>query len=116
MIRASLYVIRRHSSLKGIYGDAPAAVEAARAYFSRQLGCVDEALSGGGAYLMGEKFNTADILLTTCLVAAARNEIPIPDVCRDYVKRTTSRAAYHAAHAANLSGSDRPSNSFHMNV
>jgi hypothetical protein len=54
---ASLYVIRRHLGLKDIYGDAPAAVEAARAYFSKHLNYVSKALSASSRYVMGEKFN-----------------------------------------------------------
>jgi glutathione S-transferase len=97
----SWYVIRRHVGLKNIYGEAPAAVEAARAYFSRQLSCIVEALSEGRTYLTGDRFNTADILLTTCLIAAAKSQISVPDVCAEYVKRTTSRPAYTAAYKAN---------------
>jgi glutathione S-transferase len=97
----SLYVIRRHLGLKEVYGDAPAAVAAARSYFSEQLNCVSDALSASPKYLMGEKFTTADILLTTCLTGAIRNNISLPAVCSDYLDRTTARAAYRSAYAAN---------------
>jgi glutathione S-transferase len=50
---------------------------------------------------MGEKFTTADILLTTCLTGAIRNNISLPAVCSDYLDRTTARAAYRSAYAAN---------------
>jgi glutathione S-transferase len=98
---ASLYVIRRHLGLKDIYGDAPAAVEAARAYFSKHLNYVSKALSASSRYVMGEKFNTADILLTTCLTTAIRNDISLPNICIEYFERTTARPAYRAAYAAN---------------
>jgi len=98
---SSLYVIRRHSGLKDVYGDAPAAVEAARAYFLKQLECVVEALTRNPKFLMGERFTTADILLTTCLTTAIRNEISLPSVCCEYLERTTARPAYRAAFAAN---------------
>jgi glutathione S-transferase len=98
---SSLYVIRRHLGLKDIYGDAPAAVEAAQAYFSKQLNYVNKALSASPRYVMGENFNTADILLTTCLTTAIRNNISLPNICIEYLDRTTARPAYRAAYAAN---------------
>src|SRR5262249_53582022 len=98
---SSLYVIRRHSGLKDVYGDAPAAVEAARAYFLKQLQRVGEALTPNSGYLMGERFTTADILLTTCLTTAIRDEISLPSICIEYLNRTTARPAYRAAFAAN---------------
>ena len=97
----SLYVIRRHLGLRAIYGDAPTAVEAAKSYFSRQLNYVTKALSANPRYLMGEQFNTADILLTTCLTSANRKKISLPSVCIEYLERTTARAAYRAAYATN---------------
>ena len=97
----SLYVIRRHLGLRAIYGDAPTAVEAAKSYFSRQLNYVTKALSTNSRYLMGEQFNTADILLTTCLTSANRKKISLPSVCIEYLERTTARAAYRAAYATN---------------
>jgi glutathione S-transferase len=66
----SLYVIRRHSALRDIYGAASAAVDAAKAYFFKQLGHVDQALRAGGPFLMGSEFTMTDILLTTCLTWA----------------------------------------------
>ena len=98
---SSLYVIRRHSGLKDVYGDAPAAVEAARAYFLKQLQRVVEALTPNSGYLMGEQFTTADILLTTCLTTAIWDEISLPNICIEYLNRTTARPAYLAAFAAN---------------
>jgi glutathione S-transferase len=102
----SLYVIRRHLGLKDIYGDAPAVVEAAQAYFSKQLNYVSKALSASPRYVMGEKFNTADILLTTCLTTAIRRNISLPDVCIEYLNRTTARPAYRAASSANQGQQD----------
>ena len=98
---SSLYVIRRHSGLKDVYGDAPAAVEAARAYFLKQLQRVVEALTPNSGYLMGEQFTTADILLTTCLTTAIWDEISLPNICIEYLNKTTARPAYLAAFAAN---------------
>jgi glutathione S-transferase len=97
----SLYVIRRHHDLNAIYGDAPAAVQAAQAYFMKQLGWVDRWLSHQAEHLLGEQFTTADILLTTCLVWAAARHFPLYDNCVAYLQRTTQRPAYLLAHAAN---------------
>jgi glutathione S-transferase len=98
---SSLYVIRRHTGMKDVYGDAPAAVEAARAYFLKQLQCVVEVLTPNSGYLMGDRFTTADILLTTCLTTAIRDEISLPGICIEYLTRTTMRPAYQAACTAN---------------
>jgi glutathione S-transferase len=97
----TLYVVRRHSMLKHIYGEAPAAVENAKAYFYRQLGHVDQVLRGDGPFLMGGEFTAADILLTTCLTWAVTLGAPIYDSCRTYLERVTTRDAYSAASKAN---------------
>jgi len=97
----SLYVIRRHSGLKHIYGEAHAAVENAKTYLFRQLGHVDQALRADGPFLMGNEFTTADILLTTCLTWAIASSAPIYDSCHAYLDRITAREAYKAALAAN---------------
>jgi glutathione S-transferase len=97
----TLYVVRRHSILKHIYGEAPAAVENARAYFYRQLGHVDQVLRVDGPFLMGGEFTAADILLTTCLTWAVTLGAPIYDSCRTYLERVTTRDAYSAASKAN---------------
>jgi glutathione S-transferase len=97
----TLYVIRRHTGLPHIYGEAPAAVETAKTYFFKQLGLVDRTLRAGGPFLMGEQFTTADILLTTCLTWALMREAPIYDSCRTYLERIATRDPYRAALAAN---------------
>jgi glutathione S-transferase len=97
----SLYVVRRHSLLPHIYGEAPTAVENARSYFFKQLGHVDQVLRADGPFLMGADFTAADILLTTCLTWATALGAPIHDSCRGYLDRTTTRDAYKAAAAAN---------------
>ena len=97
----SLYVVRRHSLLKHIYGEAPVAVENAKSYFFRQLGHVDQVLRADGPFIMGEEFTTADILLTTCLTWATAPDAPVYDSCRAYHERITIRDAYTAAAKAN---------------
>src|ERR1700736_386950 len=65
----SLYVMRRHraDALGHIYGVAPEVVAQAGEYFREQLRHVETALADGRTFLMGDKFPSAAILLTTCL-------------------------------------------------
>jgi glutathione S-transferase len=97
----SLYVVRRHLGLPGIYGEAPVAVDAALAYFQRQIGSVATALDDGRDWLMGARFTGADMLLTTCLTWATRLEQPLADSLVRFRDRATARPAYVAAMAAN---------------
>jgi glutathione S-transferase len=98
----SLYVMRRHRELKHIYGDAPTAVESASKYFQTQLHHAVQALSDGRTFLVGDRFTSADMLLTTCLVWAIAYDVPVPPVCCDYANRIAMRPAYQAALRANL--------------
>jgi glutathione S-transferase len=98
----SLYVMRRHRDLKHIYGDAPVAVESASEYFGTQLRHTVQALGDGRRYLVGDRFSSADMLLTTCLVWAVNYGVPVPPLCRDYADRIAERPAYRAALRANL--------------
>ena len=97
----SLYVMRRHRALKHIYGDAPEVVAKAGEYFREQLRHVDNALSDGRRYLMGEQFTSADILLTTCLTWAIDYGVGICDSAQPYLARTLSRPAYKHGSEAN---------------
>ena len=100
----TLYLIRKHEDLPSIYGEAPAAVQAARDGFSRQAIAAVPRLrddANGGPYVLGEQFSGADILFTTCLTGAIRRKIELPGELLDYLKRTTARAAYQRALAAN---------------
>jgi glutathione S-transferase len=98
----SLYVMRRHRDLKHIYGEAPIAVDSASNYFQTQLRHVVQALEGGRPYLVGDRFSSADMLLTTCLVWAINYGVPVPPVCTDYAAHIARRPAYHAALRANV--------------
>jgi glutathione S-transferase len=98
----SLYVMRRHRDLKHIYGDAPVAVESASQYFETQLRHVVRALGDGRDYLVGDRFTSADMLLTTCLVWAIAYGVPVAPICRDYAQRITARPAYQAALRVNV--------------
>jgi len=101
----SLYVMRRHGTVKGLghlYGHAPEVVQRAGEYFKDQLRNVDVALRDGRTYLMGEQFTTADILLTTCLTWAIDYGVGICESAEPYLARTTARNAYLAGERANL--------------
>ena len=97
----SLYVMRRHGDLKHIYGEAPAALESAALYFEKQLRHAEQALQDRRAFLVGDRFTTADILLATCLGWAVSYRVPITAACRVYLERITLRPAYRAALTAN---------------
>lgn len=97
----TLYVIRRHSGLQELYGEAPNAVRAAREGFEKQVRVADQRLADHGPFILGDIFTGADVLLSTCLTWATRYELPLTEALRDYLQRTTSREAYRLASAAN---------------
>lgn len=97
----TLYVIRKHTLLSELYGEAPNAVRAAREGFKKQVRVADQALVARGPFILGDTFTGADILLTTCLTWAERCELPLTEVLIVYLQRTTSRDAYRLAFAAN---------------
>jgi glutathione S-transferase len=97
----SMYVVRRHHGLPDIYGDAPVAVDAAFAYFQRQIGAAAQTVADGREWLLGNRFSGVDMLMTTCLTWATRLEQPLPPAMIDLRDRATARPAYIAAIAAN---------------
>ena len=97
----SLYVMRRHGDLKHIYGEAPLALESAASYVATQLRHAEQALQDGRRFLVGGRFTTADMLLTTCLTWAVDYRVPVTAACLDYMERITFRQAYRAGVAAN---------------
>ena len=100
----SLYVMRRHraDALGPIYGVAPEVVAQAGEYFRQQLRHVEVALADGRPFLMGERFTSADILLTTCLEWAVAYGVGICDNAQPYLERIKKRDAYQRAVAANV--------------
>ncbi len=97
----SMYVVRRHRGLPEIYGAAPVAVDAAFAYFQRQIGSAALGLADGREWLLGDRFSGVDMLMTTCLTWAARLGQPLPDALVRLRDRATARPAYIAASQAN---------------
>jgi glutathione S-transferase len=100
----SLYVMRRHKAdaLGHIYGVAPDVVAKAGEYFRQQLRHVEVALGDGRTYLMGDRFNSADILLTSCLEWAIAYGIGICDNAHPYLQRVKQRPGYQRGTAANV--------------
>lgn len=95
----ALYVIRRHSDLKQIYGEAPKAVEGANAYFVDQFNAMAPRVGAEGPYLLGDRLSVADILLVTTLDWALDYGLPLPANVIDYRARVIQRPAYKAARA-----------------
>jgi glutathione S-transferase len=106
---ASLYVIRRHNSLKHIYGDAPVANEAAAKYFVAQMRSVDRALGDRRHFIAGDRFSSADILLSTCLSWATDYDVPISQVAHNYNERMRARPPYARAIEQNRAPTGSPS-------
>jgi len=100
----SLYVMRRHraDALGHIYGVAPEVVAQAAEYFRGQLRHVEVALADGRQFLMGERFSSADILLTTCLDWAIAYGVGICENALPYLEHIRRREAYQRATAANV--------------
>ncbi|MFT5172670.1 MAG: glutathione S-transferase [Gammaproteobacteria bacterium] len=97
----SLYVLRRHEGLPQIYGSAPVASDAARAYFTRMIDSAADWLNPNQPYLLGDHFCGVDILMTTCLTWAVNYRLALPKVFSAYMERLISRPAYVRALAAN---------------
>lgn len=99
---ATLYVIRRHEGLPGVYGEAPAACAAARQYFLRQVAEMERRLADGRPHLLGDAFDAADLLVTTCLDWARFVSIPLSETLSAYRERVARREGYARAMATNF--------------
>ena len=97
----SLYVLRRHVYLPEIYGEAPGAVETAKAYFDRLISAAANRLPKGQNYLVGETFTGADIVMVSCLDWAQRYGFALPEVFDAYRRRLAERPSYAVAVKAN---------------
>lgn len=97
----SLYVLRRHEGLPEIYGAAPEACAAARAYFERMLNAAALRLEDERRYLLGDGFSGVDILMTTCLDWAVRYGFTLPEAFSAYRTRIDDEPSTALAHRAN---------------
>ena len=93
----TLYIMRKHRDLAELYGDAPAAVEAAREGFEKMIAVAAGELESGGPYLLGDDFSGADILLGSVLDWAVAYEVPFPDSLVPYHRRLKKRPGYMKA-------------------
>jgi glutathione S-transferase len=100
MDETSLYVMRRHEALASIYGEAPAAIEAARQYVSKHLQVTDQHLADK-SFLLNERFSLPDVFLTTCLNWAEAYGIPLAVNLLRYRDEIVKRPAYRKADAIN---------------
>jgi glutathione S-transferase len=104
----SLYVMRRHSegALGHIYGVAPNVTAKAGEYFVNNCVMSKSRWKTDAAFLMGDQFTSADILLTTCLEWAIaysrdlRQRTP-------YLERIKTRPGYLARECCERSAGSR---------
>ena len=100
MNETSLYVMRRHGALSSLYGEAPAAMDAAEAYVKRQLDVIHNHMLGR-EYILDESFSLPDIFLTTCLNWVNAYEIELQSELEQYRARIVQRKAYIKANKVN---------------
>ena len=98
----TLYVIRRHEGLKQLYGEAPAAITAAREGFLKQIRWAQPRIEES-PFLVGDSFTGVDILMTSCLDWADSYGCDLVQSLHDYRHRHHERAAYKAAAKINFS-------------
>lgn len=98
----TLYIIRKHRDLASLYGEAPAAIDAAIAGFNKQVMAAEQALSNA-SYLLGESFTAADLMLTTVLTWAQNYDIELSARLSEYASMQTSRTAFKSAAKLNFS-------------
>ena len=98
----SLYLIRRHDSLREIYGSEPTAVASAEEYFKKQINAASRRMIDGDAYLVENQFSVADILMTTVLDWASLDELDVPEVAGKYREYVQMRPAYQDARKVNF--------------
>jgi glutathione S-transferase len=90
-------LIRRHDSLKEVYGEAPEAVASAEEYFNKQITAATKKMDNSGPYVLGRNFSVADILLSSCLDWAIAYELGVPDEMLRYREIIHQRHAYQKA-------------------
>lgn len=90
----SLYVIRRHQELFHIFGEAPAAVAAARSYFLQNIQAMAPRIAQANPFLFSPKLSVADIMLAGCLEWATSLELSLPEPAMRYLERIRARPAF----------------------
>ena len=97
----TLYVMRKHGDLKHLYGDAPAAMQAAREGFLKQIRWAMPRIETA-PFLVGDEFSGVDILMTTCLDWAVAYGFDLANPLGAYRARQHARPGYRRAQAANV--------------
>ena len=92
----TLYVMRKHGDLQHLYGAAPAAMEAAKAGFEKQIRWALPRIESK-PFLVGETFTGVDILMTTCLDWAVAYGFDLAAPLNAYRRRHHERAAFRTA-------------------
>lgn len=96
----TLYVMRKHGDLAYLYGEAPAAMDAARAGFEKQIRWALPRFENA-EYLAGDAFTGVDILMTSCLDWAVAYGFDLAASAETYRARQHARPAYAVAKARN---------------
>ncbi|MGE4609453.1 MAG: glutathione S-transferase C-terminal domain-containing protein, partial [Myxococcota bacterium] len=71
-------------------------------YFTKHVGVAERQLADGRAFILGEQFTGADILLSSCLTWAKFIDLEIGSELQEYLERTSARPAYRSAVKANF--------------
>ena len=100
----SLYVMRRHGDLAPIYGEAPAAMTASRAYAEKHLAVVAEHMTGKD-FVVSDQLGLADIMLVSCLDWAVHYDFELQASLLRYRDLHRSRQAYRRAFDVNYRAS-----------
>ena len=98
----TLYVMRKHGDLAGMYGEAPAAMRTARDGFRKQIKWAQERL-GDAPFAVGDTFSGVDILLTSCLDWARGYGFELAPALDAYRGRHHERPAFRSAAELNSS-------------
>ena len=98
----TLYIMRKHRDLSEIYGEAPAAIDAAIAGFKKQIQFAENHLDRH-KYLISNTFTAADIMLTSVLTWAIAYGIDINKRLIEYSNLNCARDAYIDAAKLNFS-------------
>ena len=99
----SLYVMRRHGDLQEIFGAAPQAVAAAKAYANKHFDVISQYLEGR-KYLLGDRLGLADVLLVSCIDWANHYGLELPAPLLHYHEHIAQRDAYQSAFTKNYAG------------
>ena len=98
----TLYVMRKHRDLATIYGEAPAAIDAAIEGFQKQVRFAENYLNRN-EFLIGKSFGAADLMLTSVLTWAKAYGIETSNRLAGYANSNCDRPAYKTAAELNFS-------------